>query len=147
MLGGHSEIGPYAILGAVSGVQQRCRVGAHAFVGGLTGATRDIVPFVMATGRWARLGGINVVGLSRRGFSREAIHQLRAAYELFFTSSGSRPERLALLTEQFAGVPAVEELVAFIRASGNRPLALPRRADDARFGDSEGGSYQDGDDG
>jgi UDP-N-acetylglucosamine acyltransferase len=147
MLGGHSEVGHYAIVGAVVGVQQRCRVGAHAFIGGLTGVTRDIVPFVMATGRWARLGGVNVIGLSRRGFSREAIHQLRAAYELFFSTSGPRAERLATLTERFAGVPAVEEFATFIREAGNRPLALPRRADDARFGDSEGGSYQDGDDG
>jgi UDP-N-acetylglucosamine acyltransferase len=147
MLGGHSEIGNYAIIGAVAGVQQRCRVGAHAFVGGLTGATRNIVPFVMATGRWARLGGINVVGLSRRGYSRETIHQLRAAYELFFTSSGPRSERLAALSERFVGVAAVEEFVDFIRACGDRPLALPRRASDDKFGDSEGGAYQDEDDG
>jgi UDP-N-acetylglucosamine acyltransferase len=147
MLGGHSEIGHYAIIGAVVGVQQRCRVGAHAFIGGLTGVTRDIVPFAMATGRWARLGGINVIGLSRRGYSRKAIHQLRSAYELFFASPGSRAERLAALTEKFVDAPAVAELIDFIRAAGDRPLALPRRAGDAKFGDSDDGSYQDGDDG
>lgn len=147
MLGGHSEIGDYAILGGLAAVQQRCRVGAHAFIGGLTGVTRDIVPYAMATGRWARISGVNVVGLSRRGFSRDAIHRLRAAYDEFFHSSGTRADRLAALSGKFADEPAVDELVAFIRASGDRPLALPRRPGDPKFGESDGGSYQDEDDG
>jgi UDP-N-acetylglucosamine acyltransferase len=147
LLGGHSEIGDYAILGGLAAVQQRCRVGAHAFVGGLTGVTRDIVPFAMATGRWAQISGVNVVGLSRRGYSRETIHQLRAAYKLFFSSPGPRADRLAALTDRFAGVPAVEELIAFIRASGDRPLALPRPPGEGKFGESVGDGSRNGDDG
>ena len=56
-LGGHSEIGEYAILGGLVGVQQRSRIGAHSFIGGMTGISRDVMPFVMATGAFARLGG------------------------------------------------------------------------------------------
>lgn len=135
VLGGHAEIGDYAILGGVAAVQQRCRIGAHAFVGGLTGVTRDIVPYAMATGRIARIAGVNVVGLSRRGFDRKTIHQLRAAYRFFFGGSGARADRLMALAEAFADVPAVDALVAFIRASGDRPLALPRETSVQRFGD------------
>ena len=125
-LGGHSEIGEYAILGGLVGVQQRSRIGAHSFIGGMSGISRDVVPFVMATGRFARLAGINVVGLKRRGYDKDALHALHLAYRLFFMSQGPRAERLAALTDQFGSVPAVGVLIDFIRASGNRPLALPR---------------------
>jgi UDP-N-acetylglucosamine acyltransferase len=126
-LGGHTQIGEYAILGGLVGVQQRSRIGAHAFVGGLTGISRDIVPFVMATGRFARVAGINVVGLKRRGYDKGSLHALHQAYQLFFSAEGTRAERLAKATAEFGGNAAVDQFLAFIRASGNRPLALPRR--------------------
>jgi UDP-N-acetylglucosamine acyltransferase len=126
-IGGHTEVGEYTILGGLSAVQQRTRVGAHAFIGGLTGVTTDVVPFVMVTGYRASLAGINVRGLKRRGFDRESIHALRAAYEAFFFSTGSRAERLECLAERFGDHPAVRRMIAFIEATGDRPLSLPRR--------------------
>ncbi len=128
-LGGHTEIGEYAILGGLVGVQQHSRIGAHSFIGGMSGISRDVIPFVMATGRFARLAGLNVVGLKRRGYDKESLHALHQAYRLFFTSQGSRAERLAAVAEQYGSVPAVGVLIDFIRASGNRPLALPRQPD------------------
>ncbi len=125
-LGGHCEIGEYAILGGLAAVQQWTRIGAHAFVSGLTGVTRDIIPFVMVTGHRDVLAGINVRGLKRRGFDRETIHALRTAYEVFFFSSGSRAERLAQVAERFGDVPAVGRMIEFIRATGERPMGLPR---------------------
>jgi UDP-N-acetylglucosamine acyltransferase len=141
-LGGHAEVGDFAILGGIAAVQQRCRIGAHAFIGGLCGVTRDVVPYAMASGGRARLSGINVKGLGRRGFDRKTIHELREAFRIFFAPGGSRAERLAALSERFRDVPAVDVLIDFIRASGDRPLALPRKASDAKFGDGE----MDGDD-
>ncbi len=126
-LGGHAEVGDYAILGGLAAVQQRTRVGAHAFIGGLSGITRDIIPFVMVSGHRDKLAGINVRGLKRRGFDKETIHALRAAYEAFFFSTGSRAERLERLTERFGEIPAVCQMIEFIRATGDRPLSLPRR--------------------
>jgi len=141
-LGGHTEIGEWAILGGLVGVQQRSRIGAHAFVGGMTGISRDVVPFVMASGRFARLAGINAVGLKRRGFDRETLHALHQAYRLFFLSEGPRAERLAAVETEFGEFPAVGEFVDFIRASGNRALALPRKGGP----DSTNDDYEDGDD-
>lgn len=126
MIAGHAEIGDYAILGGLAAVQQRCRIGAHAFIGGLTGITQDIIPYVMVTGRWGRLGGINVIGLTRRGFSRATIHRLRRAYRTFFMEGASREERLAEVIAAAEGDPAVQVLVDFIAASGDRALARPR---------------------
>lgn len=126
-LGGHAEIGEYAILGGLAAVQQWTRVGAHAFVAALTGVTRDVVPFVMVTGYRDSLAGINVTGLKRRGFDREAIHALRAAYEDFFFTAGPRAERIERLAERFGEVAAVRRLIDFLRATGGRPMSLPRR--------------------
>ncbi len=125
-LGGHTEVGDYAILGGLAAVQQRTRVGAHAFIGGLTGINRDVIPFAMAVGNRAGLAGINVKGLRRRGFDNETIHALHAAYEAFFSSTGPRADRLERLSEQFGQVPAVQQMIAFIRAAGERPICLPR---------------------
>jgi UDP-N-acetylglucosamine acyltransferase len=129
-LGGHVEVGDYTILGGLSAVQQRCRIGAHCFVGGLTGVQSDTVPFVMALGNRAALGGINVRGLKRRGFDRTAIHALRAAYRMFFFTPGARAARIATIVESYPDVPAVMVLVDFLRATGDRPLVLPRERDD-----------------
>ncbi|MEX0852880.1 MAG: acyl-ACP--UDP-N-acetylglucosamine O-acyltransferase [Bauldia sp.] len=126
-LGGHAEIGDYAILGGLAAVQQRTRIGAHAFVGGLTGVTRDVVPFVMVSEHRAQLAGINATGLKRRGFDHQTIQAVRATYNAFFFSTGPRAERIARVAERFGDVPAVRQFIEFLRASGDRPITLPRR--------------------
>jgi UDP-N-acetylglucosamine acyltransferase len=75
--------------------------------------------------------------LSRRGFDRKAIHQLREAFQLFFATSAPREERLSMLAERFPGIAPIQTLIDFIRDSGERPLALPRDPANARFGDGE----------
>lgn len=127
MFGGHCVVGDYAILGGAAAVQQRTRIGAHCFIGGLCGVTSDVVPFAMALGERARLAGINVRGLRRRGFDPNAIHAIRSAYRMFFLARGRRVDRIAMLAEKFAGNPAVGQFIDFLRESGERPLALPRR--------------------
>jgi len=129
-LGGHAEIGEYTIMGGLAAVQQRCRIGAHCFIGGLTGVNSDTVPFAMALGNRAALAGINVRGLKRRGFDRESIHALRGAYRMFFFTPGARAARIAAIVETYPGIAAVGVLVDFLRATGDRPLVLPRERDD-----------------
>lgn len=126
-IGGHSILEDHVILGGLSGVKQNLRVGAHAFISGFTGVTRDIIPYSASVGQPAELTGLNVVGLKRRGFDKEQIHRLRSAYRQFFTSVGPRKDRLAALRETLAGDEAVTYLVAFLEAGGDRPLALPRK--------------------
>ncbi len=125
-LGGHVEVGEYAILGGLSAVQQRCRVGAHAFIGGVSGVTSDVIPFGMALGERARLGGLNIVGMKRRGFNRQTMYDLRAAYQAIFYGKGSRADRVDRVANEYAGTPAVMTIVDFIRKSGEHPLCLPR---------------------
>lgn len=125
-LGGHVEIGEHAIVSGLSAVQQHCRIGAHAFIGGLTGVNSDVIPFVSAIGERAEIGGLNVVGLKRRGFDRPTIHALRAAYQAIFNGGGTRAERIERVAEKYPDVAPVMMMVEFIRKSGDRPLCTPR---------------------
>ena len=130
-LGGHVEIGDQVFLGGLCAVHQFARVGEQAIVGGLVGVTADVIPFGAAIGHRAELAGLNLVGLKRRGFSREAIHALRRAYRMLFFGEGALSERVEQVAKAFAGDANVQRLVEFIRSAGKRRIALPRElADD-----------------
>ena len=105
MLAGHCAVGDFAILGGGAAVIQFARVGAHAFVGGMSGLENDLIPYGMALGNRAHLSGLNIVGLQRRGFSRDDIHTLRRAYRLLFADEGTLLERLDDVEEEFADHP------------------------------------------
>lgn len=123
---GHCTIGDFVILGADVGIIQFARVGAHAFVGAMSALKDDLIPFGMALGNRAHLTGLNLVGLQRRGFARDAIHDLRRAYRALFAVEGTLKERVEDVAAEFAGHPIVLEIVDFIRAGGKRPLCTPR---------------------
>ena len=124
-LGGHVRLEDHVIMGGLSAVQQHGRVGRHAFVGGLAGVNCDVIPFGMVWGSHAKLEGLNLVGLKRRGFTREEINTLRAAYRQLFAGEGPFRERVEAAAVAFADSPQVMEVIAFIRAEPRRPLALP----------------------
>jgi UDP-N-acetylglucosamine acyltransferase len=124
-LAGHVTVGDFAFLGGLSAVHQFCRIGQHAMVGGVTGVERDVIPYGMVMGDRARLVGLNLRGLARRGFSREEITQLRAAYDVVFASHATLAERLDEVDRQYEGAAAVRELIDFIRADSSRALVLP----------------------
>ena len=124
-LGGHVEVGDHVFMGGLSAVHQWSRIGRQAFIGGLAPVTRDVIPYALV-GNDAHLEGINLVGLKRRGFTREAINDLRAAYRLLFADEGTFQERVDDVARVFGGSAEVMEVVDFIRAEANRPLCLPR---------------------
>jgi UDP-N-acetylglucosamine acyltransferase len=126
MLAGHCAVGDFAILGGGAAVIQFARIGAHAFLGGMSGLENDLIPYGMALGNRAHLSGLNIVGLQRRGFSRSDIHDLRRAYRLLFADEGTLIERMDDVAEEFASHPIVQEILEFIRAGGKRSLCTPR---------------------
>jgi UDP-N-acetylglucosamine acyltransferase len=131
-LSGHVEVQDYATLGGFSGVHQFCRVGIHAFMGGATIATRDVLPFSLTVGNRAHLYGANVVGLKRRGFSASAVAGLRRAFRLLRGGLSTA----GVLARLEAETPTAElrTLVEFIRSSRRGVVRTRRRgpvADDA----------------
>ena len=131
-LGGHSEIGDGVIFGGLSAVQQFCRVGKGAMVGGLTGVNRDVIPYAMAFGDHAELAGLNLIGLKRRGLSRDTINAMRATFRsIFYGSEGGIADRAREAKAKFSGIAEVAEIADFILADSKQELCLARRRGDA----------------
>jgi UDP-N-acetylglucosamine acyltransferase len=126
MLAGHCEIGDNAIMGGGSAVHQFTRVGHNAFIGGLAAVEHDVIPYGMALGNRAYLGGLNIIGLKRRGVTRADIHALRHAFELLFEGPGTLQQQLALAESAYPDQVIVGEVLAFIRAGGKRRILTPR---------------------
>lgn len=127
-LAGHVTVEDFAFLGGLSAVHQFCRIGAHAMVGGMTGVEKDVIPFGMVIGNRAALGGLNIVGLRRRGFDRESIQALRRAYDLLFYGDGVLSDRLDLVDQTYPDVEPVRRIIDFIRADSSRSFCTPRDA-------------------
>jgi UDP-N-acetylglucosamine acyltransferase len=125
-LAGHVTVENHAILSGLSAVHQWVRIGAFAFVGGMSGVENDVIPFGMVLGNRAALAGLNIVGLKRQGFDREQIHTLRKAYRLLFSQEGTLQERLDDVDKMFPAETAVQRIVAFMRAKADRSFCLPR---------------------
>jgi UDP-N-acetylglucosamine acyltransferase len=131
MVAGHATVGDFAILGGGAAVIQFARIGAHSFLGGMSGLENDLIPYGLAVGNRAHLNGLNIVGLQRRGFARNDIHDLRRAYRLLFAAEGTLMERVDDVAQEFGGHPIVTEIVDFIRGGGKRALCTPREVAEA----------------
>jgi len=130
-LGGHVYIEDWGIIGGMSAVHQFVRIGRHAMVGGMTGVENDVIPYGSVIGNRAHLSGLNLVGLKRRGFSRDVIHALRNAYRLLFAPEGTMSERLVDVAELFKDNEPVMEIVDFVRGGSSRAICQPTSLDDA----------------
>ena len=130
-LGGHVVIDDWAIIGGLAAVHQFVRIGRHAMIGGKTGVEHDVIPYGTVTGNRARLEGLNIVGLKRRGFSRDEIHDIRKAYRLIFAEEGTMAERVADVVEDFSGNEPVMEIIDFIRSNSSRGICKPHMEDAA----------------
>lgn len=125
-LAGHVHVGDFVVLGGLSAVHQFVRLGRHVMVGGMTGVENDVIPYATVTGNRAHLSGLNLIGLKRRGFSREDIHALRNAYRLLFAPEGTMAERLEEVAHQYAPVAPVKEIIDFISADSSRAICQPK---------------------
>jgi UDP-N-acetylglucosamine acyltransferase len=117
-LAGHVEVGDCATIGAFTAVHQFCRVGEHAFIGGGSICTQDVLPFVKTVGnRPARTYGINTIGLERKGFQKETIEALQRAYRILIRSKLRAEEALQRIETELAYVAEAQYLVEFVRGS------------------------------
>lgn len=119
-LGGHVEVQDRAIVGGLVAVHQFSRIGAHSFIGGHSGVSRDVPPYVVVTGTRGdmRVSSINVVGLRRVGFSEATISTLRAVFKIIFREPQLLLEEALNKALQHApDCPEVVNLVQFFRTS------------------------------
>jgi UDP-N-acetylglucosamine acyltransferase len=125
-LAGHVVVEDYALLGGLSAVHQFVRIGQHAMIGGMSGVERDVIPYGQVMGDRARLTGVNIIGMQRRGFTRDDIQALRSAYQLLFSADGTFNDRVNEMAERFGGVGPIDDIIAFIRADSTRAICQPK---------------------
>jgi UDP-N-acetylglucosamine acyltransferase len=116
-LAGHCVVEECAVIEGMCGVQQFCTVGAHAFLAAGAKVERDVPPYATVAGDRARLIGVNVIGLQRRGFAPETIAALKSAMRTIFYSRLQRDEALRKVLEEHGERPEVRRLVEFIANS------------------------------
>jgi UDP-N-acetylglucosamine acyltransferase len=126
-LGGHVHVGDFAVLGGLCAIHQYVRIGHHAMIGGMSGVESDVIPFGSVMGDRARLSGLNMIGLKRRGFSRKDIHDLRTAYRLLFAQEGTMAERLEDVAGLYRECQPVMDMVDFIRKDSARAICQPKQ--------------------
>ncbi len=122
VMGGHVSIGAGAVVGGAAALHQFVRIGRGAMIGGVSGVEADVIPFGSVIGNRARLSGLNVIGLRRRGVDRARLHALRAAMRELFGTSGVFSARLASVRQAYVSEPLVAEVLAFIDAPSKRGL-------------------------
>ncbi len=125
-LGGHVKIGEWAIIGGMTAIHQYVRIGRHAIVGGMTGVEHDVIPYGSVVGDRGRLAGLNLIGLKRRGFGRDTIHDLRRAFRLLFADEGTMTERVSDVSELFIENEPVMDIVNFIQVESSRSICQPK---------------------
>jgi UDP-N-acetylglucosamine acyltransferase len=122
VMGGHVSIADHAVIGGAAAIHQYVRIGRAAMIGGVSGVEADVIPFGSVIGNRARLAGLNVIGLKRRGFDKEQIGRLHTAFRVLFRQEGVFRQRLAEARERFGHDPLIAEVLAFIDAPSHRGL-------------------------
>lgn len=119
-LAGHVTIEDNVILGGLVAVHQFAAIGKNAMIGGGTMVSLDILPFTIATSarrRDTRLRGLNLIGLKRRGYSADAISNLKKAYRTLFMADLKQPDAIARIRQEITGCAEVDYLLGFIENS------------------------------
>jgi len=116
-LGGHVVVEDYVIVGGLVGIHQFVKVGTSALLGAGSMVSKDVPPYCNATGDRARLKGLNLEGLKRRGFSREQIDAIKKAYRILFQSGMTAKAAVKKAKKEIPGSVEVERLATFVENS------------------------------
>lgn len=130
-LGGHVTVGEQVFIGGLTAVHQFARVGSYAYVGGMAAIRFDVIPCSIVMGADdGRLSGLNVVGLKRRGMSRDDINTLRRVYKTMFREPGNMRDRFNRALDLYKDEPVAQEILDFIRQGSERSYLKDGRSDD-----------------
>ena len=116
-MAGHVIIDDYAGIGGLTAIHQFAKIGQHSFVGGGYRVSKDIPPYILAMGEPLQFGGLNAVGMARRGFSEETLSRLKQAYRIVFRSNLLKAQALEKLRSEFGDCPEVRNVVSFFEDS------------------------------
>src|SRR5258708_34892274 len=115
---GHVVLGNWTILGGMCAVHQFVNVGQHSFISGGSLISKDVPPYIKAGRSPLSFGGVNSVGLKRRGFTVEKINHILDIYRIIYNKGMNTSQALEYLEEEFPANDERDEIVTFIRDSG-----------------------------
>ncbi len=116
-LAGHVVVEDYAVVGGLAGVHQFTHIGAHCMIGGASAVNKDVPPYVTASGNHARLYGLNLIGMKRRGFSDEVLQALKDSYRIIFRSDLLLSQAVEQVRRDVPDFVEVQNFVDFIQQS------------------------------
>ena len=116
-LAGHVIIEEGAVVGGLSGVHQFVRIGKYAYIGGMTGVAQDVPPYSLVAGERGSLYGLNLIGLKRRGFSKEDIMKLKKAYRILWREELKKEEAIEKIISELGNCDKVMDLINFVKNS------------------------------
>ena len=116
-LAGHVEVDDYAIMGGLTAVHQFCRIGRFAITGGCSKIVQDVPPFMIADGNPAKVRGINLVGMERKGVPPETVKLLKEAFRIIYRSKYNTRQALEAIRKELPATEEITLLINFIEKS------------------------------
>ncbi|MEW6194440.1 MAG: acyl-ACP--UDP-N-acetylglucosamine O-acyltransferase [Bacteroidota bacterium] len=116
-IAGHCEIEDNVIIGGVCGIHQFSQIGRNAIIGACTKVAADVPPYLMVSGNPGRYYGLNIVGLRRKGFSKEDIETIKNTYDIFYNSGLNHTQAVEKIKETYPSHPIVDIIFDFLKKS------------------------------
>ena len=116
-LAGHVQVGDHAVIGGLTAVHQFCRIGRFAITGGCSKIVQDVPPFMIADGNPAKVRGINLIGLERKGFPAENLKPIKEAFRLIYRSKLNTRQAIEAMRKELPQNEEIKEIIEFIEKS------------------------------
>ena len=116
-LAGHVQVGDHAVIGGLTAVHQFCRIGRFAITGGCSKIVQDVPPFMIADGNPAKVRGINLIGLERKGFPAENLKPIKEAFRLIYRSKLNTRQAIEAIRKDLPQNEEITEIIQFIEKS------------------------------
>lgn len=121
-LAGHIEVEDFAVIGGLVAVHQFTRIGSCSMIGGVSGVSKDIPPYTMASGNRAKLYGLNTTGLKRLGINESSIKEIKCAYKIIFRSKLTFKEAINKVKSDMKQTREIKHLISFLEKSVKRGI-------------------------
>ena len=116
-LAGHVTLEDRVVIGGLTAIHQFVRLGTMSIVGGCSKVVTDIPPYSTCDGHPAKFYGLNLIGLKRAGVSLQSIHNLKAAYKIFFQSGFNKKHALDEIKKTITPSREIDHVIEFILSS------------------------------
>ena len=134
-MAGHVKLEDWVWIAGVTAIHQFITIGQHAYIAGGSLVTKDVPPYIKAVRNPLTYGGVNSVGLKRRGFSAEKVNHILDIYRVIFNRKLNTTQALQVIEEEFKVTDERDEIIQFIRQSGRGIVRKynDKRSDDVNF--------------